>query len=61
VTAFHSECPRLSFGVWQAWWLSTVWLASGIFAGTGMGVSARALGPPYSPERRADRDAIATP
>ncbi|HKT17940.1 MAG TPA: O-antigen ligase family protein [Stellaceae bacterium] len=24
----------LSFGVWQAWWLSTVWLAAGLFAAT---------------------------
>ena len=32
----------LSFGVWQAWWLSTVWLAAGLFvASGGMGDRAR--------------------
>jgi len=51
----------LSFGVWQAWWLSTVWLASGIFVGTGTGVGAGALDPPYSSERRPNRDAITAP
>jgi hypothetical protein len=24
-----------SFGIWQAWWLSTVWLAAGLFVASG--------------------------
>jgi O-antigen ligase len=27
----------LSFGIWQAWWLSTVWLSASLFAATDMG------------------------
>ncbi len=27
----------LSFGVWQAWWLSTLWLSAGLFAATASG------------------------
>jgi O-antigen ligase len=27
----------LSFGIWQAWWLSTVWLSAALFAATDMG------------------------
>jgi hypothetical protein len=25
----------LSFGIWQEWWLSTLWLAAALFAATG--------------------------
>ena len=33
----------LSFGVWQAWWLSTVWLSASLFAATAANPSPRAF------------------